>query len=101
MHIEDGLVIEHLTKNVSWLLNGHFYLTLQLRVYFELGVDQQVLHNTLGTIVGLHETRVNQVGVIRCQFSVVTVIVKSDHSLVLNRRDDGILVLYFSFETPI
>lgn len=40
MHIEDGLVIEHLTKNVSWLLKRHFYLSLQLRVYFELGVDQ-------------------------------------------------------------
>lgn len=64
MHIEDDLVIEHLTKNVSWFLKRHSDLGLQLRVYFELGVYQQVLHNTLRALVGLHETRVNQVWVI-------------------------------------
>ena len=95
MHVKVYLILELLSQDESWFLRGNFYLSLQFRIYFEFSIYQQVLHNTLWTLIWLHKARIYQIRVFGSQFSVVTIIVKTNHYLILNRGQYGVFILDF------
>ena len=55
MHVKDSLIVKLLPKDVSWPLNAHFNLRLKFRIYFELGIYQQILDHIFWTLIWLHE----------------------------------------------